>query len=122
MSLTPDQVRTWLEDLGKTRAWLADEIGFSLGTLNNQFSSGKFPVWVEKAIRRMMADPQLPRLRMTFEQWDKIEKARQIAGYEAEDREAFIIDSLKKLADDLIAEEEARAKAKKDPPDDGPKK
>ena len=101
VSLSSDEVKTWLEEIHRTRQWLAEELGLHPGTLKNQFTAGHFPPWVEKAIRRLMDDFRQPKVRMTEEEWDLLEQARRMAGYD--DRQAFYYDAMMELARQIMA-------------------
>ncbi len=123
MSLSVETVKTWLTEIDRPRQWLADELGIHVGSLNNQISQGRFSSFVEKHIERIMRDYQRdqedrerekletePKMRLTYAQWDKLEHARKLAGYE--DRDEFFLAALNRLADEILEAQQHKGKAK----------
>jgi hypothetical protein len=91
--LTVAAVREWTRERNYDRPWLAETLGVSKRTVDNWFTEGDLPLFASQHIRRIMAEEASPgNLRFTLEQWDKIEAARRLAGYE--DRTEFFTDAV----------------------------
>jgi hypothetical protein len=56
-----DEIKTWLKQTGRDRAWLAEQCGVSIGTVNNWLSAGrKITGPPQKIIEQLMsATPKL---------------------------------------------------------------
>lgn len=107
--IDPQKVRDWLEATDRSRQWLAEEIGAKLGTVNNWFTEGNFPLWAEKHIARIMREDEHPsKVQFTLEEFDNIEAARKLAGYD--DRFEFFKDALIKYARSLTSPAEPEQK------------
>lgn len=76
-----EQIDAWLEEIGRDRAWLASQLGVSLGTVYNWFSKG-FSKQAIKGIENLMK-PSSDGLEVSFSarEFDLIEKARAISGH-----------------------------------------
>lgn len=79
--MNSDQIDAWLEQIGQDRAWLATQLGVSLGTVYNWFSKG-FSKQAIKGIENLMK-PANPGLEVAFtaREFDLIEQARAISGH-----------------------------------------
>jgi hypothetical protein len=101
--LTIPVVREWLRETNRDRPWLAEVLGVSKRTVDNWFTSGDLPLFASQHIRRIMAQEGSPgNLRFTLEQWDKIEAARRLAGYD--DRTAFFTDALLHYTQSVVSQ------------------
>jgi len=100
--LTMPDVREWLRETNRDRLWLGETLGVSKRTVDNWFSGDELPLFASHHIRRIMIEEASPsNLRFTLEQWDKIEAARRLAGYE--DRTAFFTDAVIYFAQSLAS-------------------
>jgi hypothetical protein len=99
------EIRKWVDVDERGRAWLADQLAVSKGTVNNWFSLG-FPPRVRRAITRLAqrAGSDTGSLAVTFTdaQFDRIELARRIGGYPT--RAALYKEAIEEFTDKLIAE------------------
>jgi hypothetical protein len=101
--LTIASVREWLRETNRDRRWLAETLGVSKRTVDNWLTSGDLPLFASQHIRRIMAQEASPgNLRFTLEQWDKIEAARRLAGYE--DRTEFFTDALLHYTQSVVSQ------------------
>jgi hypothetical protein len=102
-----EQIDAWLEEIGRDRAWLANQLGVSLGTVYNWFSKG-FSKQAIKGIENLMK-PASDGLEVTFSarEFDLIEKARAISGHatRAHYYHDVILEGTERI---LQAEEQAR--------------
>ena len=116
--MTPDEIKDWLKATNRTRDSLAEELGYSKRTVDNWFSSGDVPLPAIQHIRRIrLAEQQGEKLRFSLEEWDQIEAARKLAGYE--DRGQFMVDALTSFAES-IANRSPSDSTPLAPDDDGP--
>lgn len=116
--ISTQTAKDWLEKKNLSRQWLADEIGAKLGTVNNWFTEGSFPVWAEKHIARIIREDDSPdKIRFTMAEFDLLEAARKLAGYE--DRIEFFRDALTKYAESLTSAPTAPLTLLKPPPESG---
>jgi len=101
-----EQITVWLRRDNHDRAWLAEQIGSTLGTMNQWFSKG-FPDWALKSIDRLMNPPgsEDGGLEVTFttREFERIEQARQISGHAT--RPAFYQDAIREFTDSILARE-----------------
>lgn len=93
------EIKTWLDEIDRDRNWLADELGVSKRTVDNWFSAKEFPLSAIKHIDRIRASERSPKLRFTPEEFDTIEAARKLAGYDSRDEfyAAVLSDHAKRL-------------------------
>jgi hypothetical protein len=102
-----EQIDAWLEEIGRDRAWLASQLGVSLGTVYNWFSKG-FSKQAIKGIENLMK-PASDGLEVSFSarEFDLIEKARSISGHAT--RAHFYHDIILEGTERILqAEEKAR--------------
>lgn len=129
--MTPDQIKEWLKATSRTRESLAEELGYSKRTVDNWFTAGDIPLPAIQHIRRIRAaEQQGQKLRFSLEEWDQIEAARKLAGYE--DRGQFMVDALTSFAESIakratpdylsiVPDDSSKAaEGDDDPPDDPP--
>lgn len=126
--MTPDKIKEWLKSTSRTRESLAEELGYSKRTVDNWFTAGDIPLPAIQHIRRIRAaEQQGEKLRFSLEEWDQIEAARKLAGYE--DRGQFTIAALTSFAesiakcsstDSLSIVPQDCSKVAEDPPEDQP--
>lgn len=109
--MTKDQIKNWLTDNQRDRAWLAQEIGISKGTVDQWFSKG-FPEWAVKAIERM-GDQPLDAcgldVAFTAAEFELIEAARLLSAHPT--RSAFYHTAIMQFTDEIL-EREADPKTK----------
>lgn len=106
-----NDIRSWLENRGQTREWMAREIGVSKGTVDQWFSKG-FPEWAVKAIQRLdgiAVDPSAG-LEVTFSaaEFERIEKARDLSGHPT--RAEYYKTAITEFTDQIL-KAEAKTKA-----------
>lgn len=103
-----EEIKKWLASTGKDRDWLAEQIGCTVGTLNQWFSKG-FPDWGLKAVSRLITSPADPDagLEVTFtaSQWKLIEQARVLTGHKT--HKDFYQDAILEYTQHIITREEA---------------
>lgn len=78
------KVNEWLSRVGKSREWLADQMGVSLGTVNGWFApKGERPIPTPnvKLLQRMLAEDELGEPRFSFFEADQIKRAMKLADY-----------------------------------------
>lgn len=101
-----DEILQWLTKIGKTRSWLAEQIGCTKGTLDQWFSKG-FPEWATKSIDRLVNTPQgnTNGLEVSFsaKEFELIEHARKLSGHAT--RAEFYRDAIMEFTDELIEKE-----------------
>jgi hypothetical protein len=125
--MTPDEIKDWLKATNRTRDTLASELGYSKRTVDNWFTSGDIPLPAILHIKRIrMSEDSGAKLRFSLDEWDQIEAARKLAGYE--DRSQFMVAALTSFASTLkdrvtdylsiVPAEES--KVAEDPPEDLP--
>ncbi len=83
--LTAQSLKDWLDTIEKDRHWLADELGVSKRTVDNWFTENKFPLFAEKHIARIRAAERSPKIRFSEDEWELIERARALSGYDSRD-------------------------------------
>jgi hypothetical protein len=88
MNVTPDGLKEWLNNQGKDRHWLADEIGVAKRTLDNWFST-EFPLYAVKAIERLDRELNSPQpaddsINLTISQWRELAKRARECGFDDE--------------------------------------
>lgn len=126
--MTPDDIKDWLKATNRTRESLAEELGYSKRTVDNWFTSGDVPLPAIQHIRRIrLGEQQGEKLRFSLEEWDQIEAARKLAGYD--DRGQFMVDALTSFAESIAKRPSAdylsivpqeSSKVAEDPPEDQP--
>jgi len=106
-----DKIKSWLADNQKDRAWLAEEIGVSKGTVDQWFSKG-FPEWAVKAIERLGEQPLDDaglEVAFTAAEFELIEAARLLSAHPT--RSAFYHTAIMQFTDEIL-EREADPKSK----------
>jgi DNA-binding transcriptional regulator YiaG len=126
--MTPDQIKDWIKTTNRSRESLAEELGYSKRTVDNWFTAGDVPLPAIQHIRRIrLAEQQGEKLRFSLEEWDQIEAARKLAGYE--DRGQFMVDALTSFAYNIAKQSSANylsivpedsSKVAEDGPEDPP--
>jgi len=99
-------ISAWLDDKGKKREWLADQLGVSVTTVNGWFSkaSGRpIPVPTDRLIDRIMQDEQLGEPRFSIPESNQILKAMESAGYVS--FQDFARDAVKDSAEKILSSE-----------------
>jgi hypothetical protein len=104
--LSNEEIDAWLKSHGRDREWLADQIPASIGTVYNWFSKG-FSKSAMKTIALLMerdqgASADTGLIQFTVDEFERIERARQQAGYET--RPPFYRDAILKQVDALEKE------------------
>lgn len=107
--LSNDDIDAWLKSRGRDREWLAEQIPASVGTVYNWFSKG-FSKPALKVIELLMERDKAPcgkaqdtgLIQFTVDEFERIERARQRAGYES--RPPFYRDAILKQVDAMEAE------------------
>ena len=107
--MTKTEIKQWLDKTGKDRAWLAMQIGCTIGTLNQWFSKLGFPEWALLSIERL-ANPQQDKtsgLEVTFtaREFDRIEEARKLSGQTT--RAQYYTDAILEYTDHLLQAEKS---------------
>lgn len=110
-------IKDWLASTGRDRAWLAEQIGSTKGTVDQWFSKG-FPKWARQSISNLMQSRVLEgnlRITLTSDEWEEIDQACTNAGYL--DRQSFYRDAIIDLADRINADRSRilSARAAEDP-------
>jgi hypothetical protein len=105
--MTKHEIKDWLDKSGKDRAWLAQQVGCTIGTLNQWFSKLGFPEWALLSIERL-ANPQQDKtcgLEVTFtaREFDRIEEARKLSGQPT--RAEYYTDAILEYTDHILATE-----------------
>ncbi len=99
--MTPEEIKDWLKATTRTRDTIASELGYSKRTVDNWFTSGDIPLPAILHIKRIrMGEDGGAKLRFSLEEWDQIEAARKLAGYE--DRSQFMVAALTSFASGII--------------------
>jgi len=109
--MTKDELKNWLANNQKDRAWLAQEIGVSKGTVDQWFSKG-FPEWAIMAIKRMREQPLDDAgldVAFTAAEFELIEAARILSAHPT--RSAFYHTAIMQFTDEIL-EREADPKTK----------
>lgn len=78
------KISTWLGEIGKSRDWLAEQLGVSITTVNGWFSPASerpIPIPTNRLIDKLMQDIPMGEPRFTIPECDRIKKAMQSAGY-----------------------------------------
>ena len=117
--MTEPEIRQWLKASNKSRQWLADQIGCTIGSLNQYFSRG-FPDWAIKSIS-LLANPPTSNtagleVEFTTREFDRILAAKAISGHET--LAAFYEDAILDFTDRLLAQENDPQKKIVDYPDE----
>lgn len=97
------EISAWLNEVGKSREWLAQQIGVSVTTVNGWFSqaSGRpIPLPTDRLIEKLMQDTHLGEPRFTIPESNRIRKAMQAAGYVSFCD--FARDAVKSSADQIL--------------------
>jgi len=101
-----DKVRDWLATISKDRAWLAQQLGTSEGTVNNWFSKVGFKGRALTQIKALM-DPadKTAGLEVSFtaSEWREIEQAMAATGYK--NRSQFYQDAIIEKAKQILIDE-----------------
>lgn len=106
-----EEIKNWLSRIGKDRAWLADQVGCTLGTLNQWFSKMGFPEWALKSIHRLMnPEKNTAGLEVSFTsaEFERIEKARDLSGHAT--RAEYYKTAITEFTDQIL-KAEAKSKA-----------
>lgn len=102
--MNANDIKAWLKENGKSRQWLADQLGVVLGTVNNWLSAGDpIPEGRKKLIKRLMGvgssvsftDVISVPVRFTAEEWEHIQSSLPPDA----NIEAFLRQQLHQLAD-----------------------
>ena len=104
--MTEPEIRLWLKSSNHTRQWLADQIGCTIGSLNQYFSRG-FPDWAIKSIS-LLANPSASNtagleVEFTTREFDRILAAKAISGHET--LAGFYEDAILDFAERLLSQE-----------------
>lgn len=100
------EIKDWLSRMGKDRAWLAEQIGCTIGTLNQWFSKMGFPEWALKSIQRLMnPEKGTAGLEVTFTsaEFERIERARELSGHST--RAEYYQTAITEYTDKILADE-----------------
>jgi hypothetical protein len=125
--MTPDEIKDWLKATNRTRDTLASELGYSKRTVDNWFTSGDIPLPAILHIKRIrMSEDGGAKLRFSLDEWDQIEAARKLAGYD--DRSQFMVAALTSFASGITKTPASylsivpadSSKVAEDPPDTSP--
>jgi hypothetical protein len=103
--MTKDELKNWLANNQKDRAWLAQEIGVSKGTVDQWFSKG-FPEWAIMAIKRMSEQPLDDAgldVAFTAAEFELIEAARLLSAHPT--RSAFYHTAIMQFTDEILERE-----------------
>jgi kynurenine formamidase len=103
--MTKDEIKNWLAEGKRGRAWLAQEIGVSKGTVDQWFSKG-FPEWAVKAIERMGEQPLDAcglDVAFTAAEFELIEAARLLSAHPT--RSAFYHTAIMQFTDEILERE-----------------
>ena len=79
-----ERVSEWLELIGKSREWLAEQIGVSVGTVNGWYSPGSkrpIPKPNIKLMEHLIQDNELGDPKFTFPETLVIQRAMKAADY-----------------------------------------
>lgn len=79
-----EKVSEWLDLIGKSREWLADQIGVSVGTVNGWYSPGSkrpIPKPNIKLMEHLIQDNELGDPKFTFPETLVIQRAMKAADY-----------------------------------------
>lgn len=89
--LTKENIRAWLESIGKDRAWLAEQCGTEKGTVDSWFSKRGFPDTALATIRLLMrqhnrgaegSPTDTGLIQFTVTEFERIEAARKALLFE----------------------------------------
>lgn len=108
-----DEIKEWLQQIGKDRTWLAAQVGCTPGTLNQWFSKLGFPEWGIKSINRLMnpSGEGDNGLEVTFSarEFERIETARKLLGIAT--RKLYYEEAITEYTDQILERENAAAKS-----------
>lgn len=83
--MTREEIRDWLDLIGKNRDWLAEKCGATKYTVNTWFSTRGFPKPALKMIERLMKEEgpnaDLSQIHFTLEEYKRIEEAVRLTCY-----------------------------------------
>lgn len=105
-----EEIKRWLEHIGKDRYWLADQCAAKKSTMDNWFSRKDFPEWALVIIDNLMRTygaPSIPEYKeKVFSLADIVafEQARQKVGYDS--ITDFMREALRQAADRIRGEEQ----------------
>jgi len=110
--MNAETIKEWLKNEGRDRTWLAEQIGYTKGSVNNWLSAGRaIPEPAKKLIDLLMQgrssnlnDPF--HVTFTAGEFEEIEQARQLVG--APTRPEFYHDAVMEKAEAIIAWEKAQ--------------
>jgi hypothetical protein len=114
MNFTKDELAAWLKKHGRSREWLAEATGKSVGTIHNWFSNRSIPEDAKTTISLLMerdmqaaADALPPDdsglITFTTSEFERIERARAAVGNPS--RPDFYRDAIIQFVDDIEEDE-----------------
>ena len=76
------KLREYLKSSGHDRAWLADHLGVSKGTVNNWFTAKRIPEGRRKVVERLLVWGEHGRseLKFSYDQWKDVQDAFEKSG------------------------------------------
>lgn len=115
MDFTKEELSDWLKRHDRTREWLAEATGKSLGTIHNWFSNRTIPEDARATIALLMERDDVARsapdetglIQFTTGEFERIEAARLAVGNPP--RPEFYRDAILQFVEDLEEEEEREA-------------
>lgn len=104
--MNKQEVKEWLDQIGKDRFWLAEQLSCSKGTVDNWLSRKPFPGWAVKIIENLMRAsgtiefPEADQIEFSLGDIIALDEARQKVGYAT--LKDFMRDTLRAKAKELM--------------------